>query len=533
MNTPGKAQHFLECGIRDCERNCQYYCNPCHLELCEQCRNEHLKSPENGNHELVLYQQRKQQLPLEKCKIHTNKDIDLLCEECQVPLCSKCTTLGDHRGHMFLDLEAIYAGKFAQCTEEISKIQEYFLPTVQELKKEIIKDAVEIMKVIDKIRTSMKSDASESLKSLVDEVQSENMKQLDQIENSLKKDLKSQEMTFNDYIIYLEDLVKKFNGHLSSTKSQKLISLTSERMKTQPIPETTKPVTPVFIREQCSKNEVIKLLGRINVPLVKREDDQSGRLWVSDKVGNLVQTDRRGNEILRIKASSYGYGFHTVTQEGDLIFTEGHKKVISRITLDNKITEFIKTGDWEPICIHSSRTNGDLLVGMKKDDKEGKVTRYNKSGKELQNLHCQRDKTRLRPYNCKNYPIYITENINGDICTSEINSSKSTGKRSVVVVVNKSGEHRFSYKGEGMRFIEYEFEEICTDALGHILVSCMDNVLVLNQDGQFLSQLFHPRLFSNALIKSLCVDDESNLYVGKSEFSTVTVYEYLESSSKN
>ena len=50
------------------------------------------------------------------------------------------------------------------------------------------------------------------------------------------------------------------------------------------------------------------------------------------------------------------------------------------------------------------------------------------------------------------YQHYITDNTNGDICTSDYSNE-------VVVVVNKSGQ--------GLRFSPYW---ICTDALGHILV---------------------------------------------------------------
>ncbi|XP_062606779.1 uncharacterized protein LOC134268530, partial [Saccostrea cucullata] len=204
--------------------------------------------------------------------------------------------------------------------------------------------------------------------------------------------------------------------------------------------------------------------------------------------------------------TSGGYGYHTVTQDRDLIFTERNKNVINRITPDNNITEFIKTGDWTPYSIHSSHINEDLLVGMM-----FRVTRYNKTGKELQNI--QRDNKRQELYK---YPKYITENINGDICTSDYN-------KDAVVMVNKSGQHRFSYKGQESGLDPYG---ICTDVLGHILVCVSNAVHLLDQDGQFLSlllteqEVYHPR--------SVCVDTENNLYVGQYDTNTLTVHKYLQ-----
>ncbi|XP_062577546.1 tubby protein homolog [Saccostrea cucullata] len=105
------AQHILECDTKNCEGNCEFYCNPCHQKFCEQCRDEHLKSPENKNHGVVLYQQRKRQLPVEKCKIHPTKELDMFCDECdecQTPVCSKCASEVEHRGHIFTDSESNY-----------------------------------------------------------------------------------------------------------------------------------------------------------------------------------------------------------------------------------------------------------------------------------------------------------------------------------------------------------------------------------------------------------------------------------------
>ncbi|XP_061182166.1 uncharacterized protein LOC133190515 [Saccostrea echinata] len=563
----GTAQHFLECGIEDCESNCEFYCYPCHQQMCKQCTDEHLESTVT-NHEVVLYQPRKRQLPVKKCVIHPTKDIDLLCEECKIPLCSKCAATQGHKGHAFTDLETIYAEKFPLCLEEITKLQEYFLPTSQDIQKEIHEDATEIKEIMDNIRTFMMAEA-ESVKSLVDKVQSENMKQLDQIEHSLLEDLKNQEKTFNEYSIHLNSLIKDFHEFLSSPDPTKLIlTLSLVDMKIQPIPETTKPATPVFTAGKNSKKDVAKLLGKISIPDIKpkirklkpiqipssltpkkptgkqlKSDrgksnvkhklsvsssatkireftvpdvddvfhmslDQSGRLWVSDLGGKLVQTDLDGNQLQKIDTSG-GNGYHTVTQEGDMIFTDLYSKVINRITLDKNITEIIKTGDWAPFSIHSSHINGDILVGMMNSGK-GKVTRYNKTGKDLQNI--QRDNKGQGLYS---RPHYITENFNGDICTSDFD-------KKAVVVVNKSGQHRFSYTGQGSRFSPFG---ICTDVLGHILVCDDHRVHILDQDGQFLSLLITQGTGINPIC--VCVDDENNLYVGPN-FATVMMYKYLQ-----
>ncbi|XP_078310573.1 uncharacterized protein LOC144618445 [Crassostrea virginica] len=241
--------------------------------------------------------------------------------------------------------------------------------------------------------------------------------------------------------------------------------------------------------------------------------EKSGRFWASDRNGNLVQTDLQGNPLQQIQTSGRTQGYHTATQDGDLTYTDQDKKVIYRITPDRKITEFIKTGDWTPLSVHSSPINGDILVGMINDG-EAKVTRYSKAGKEIQNI--QRDNQGQRLYE---WPNCITENINGDICTSDIN-------KDAVVVLYKSGQHRFSYTGQGSGFCPYG---ICTDVLGHILVceGLSNTVHLLDQDGGFLSIILSSQQ-GMTYPRGVCVDDENNLYVGQYGTNKVTVYKYLQ-----
>ncbi|XP_062598041.1 uncharacterized protein LOC134259479 [Saccostrea cucullata] len=163
----------------------------------------------------------------------------------------------------------MYAEKYEAFQEEIFKIHEYFIPTSESLQKEIKKDSTEIKQNMSNIRTAMKTEG-ETLKSLVDTVVSENMRQIDQIEHSLLENLNTQDKTLDDYITYLHNLVKEFQECFSFTEPQKLMF--KKKPKIRSIPKTSKPVTPGFTAGQYNKCDVAKLLGKTHVPNTKSEN---------------------------------------------------------------------------------------------------------------------------------------------------------------------------------------------------------------------------------------------------------------------
>nr|XP_034322578.1 tripartite motif-containing protein 45-like [Crassostrea gigas] len=269
QDIPDIAQHYLVCGTEDCENNCQFYCNPCHIPMCKQCGDEHQKSPKTESHEVVPYRQRKRKLPEEKCKHHPSKDIDMICENCQVAVCSKCS-IRDHRGHTFDDLETIYSENFTLCLDETYNVNQYYLPTSQDLKRDIKEDILKLRAFMDKIRASIIAEA-ESLKRLVEKVMTGTLDQANKLEETLLEKLQSQGKTYDDYKCYLENLVKEFQRYLSfdRVENNPIIFSLSELLNIKPIPENTESVYPAFTAGRYNKDDVAELLGTVTVPTTK------------------------------------------------------------------------------------------------------------------------------------------------------------------------------------------------------------------------------------------------------------------------
>ncbi|XP_061185013.1 uncharacterized protein LOC133193028 [Saccostrea echinata] len=509
-------------------------------------------------HKVVLYQE----LALEKCHRHPTKALDMLCGKCQDPLCYKCALTPYHREHNLLELEEIHLKEL-----HALKIKAYFLPASKGVLAEIKDDVIKVEKRIDEIKRVMKAEAK-AVKYEVDTILSQNMNQLDQLGKEILHDLDIQKNVMDDYILYLNEILDNGVPKLRYQEQR-----TEKIDAPKPIPDTFKIDLPIFTPAQFNRDDILILLGKTNTSAVVREKrnvnienqlytdksffneesygkkienprkekrttlsssiiqvrditvpglcytchislDKSNRLWVSDLNGHLIQTNLLGTQERAVKGSAIGAANHTVSEGGDLLFIDNQNSTIQRLTPE-KMVEFITTKDWRPISIYSSQINGDVLIGMITDN-DAKVIRYNKTGEKIQDI-----KKKGLIHNLYEFPGHLTENINGDICTSD------WGTRAVVVV-NKSGKHRFSYTGQPLQS-EFWPRGICTDVLSHILV-CDDysqSVHLMDQDSNFLSLLITQE---NEIKRprSLCIDEESNLYVGEYESNLVKVFIYLE-----
>lgn len=230
---------------------------------------------------------------------------------------------------------------------------------------------------------------------------------------------------------------------------------------------------------------------------------RSDRLWVSG-VDGILETDETGNTLKKLDVKDVFRGNHTVTNKGELLFLK--ENCVYKFTFSGDLL-ILYTHFESACCIHSSRIDGDVLVGSSYS-----VTRYRETGDILQKLQLYKkgDANKIMP-------IYITENINRDIIVSSWSTSK-------VVAVDETGQHRFTYK---LRSFEFRPMGICTDVLGQIIV-CNNktpepNVHLLDVDGNFLLYLLTSTIGFRS--RALCVDDKHNLYVGVND--RVDVYSYL------
>ncbi|XP_062618328.1 uncharacterized protein LOC134279934 [Saccostrea cucullata] len=248
----------------------------------------------------------------------------------------------------------------------------------------------------------------------------------------------------------------------------------------------------------------------------------SDRVWISDDKGNLILTNTKGEELDRVTDRGSDVGGHSVNRECDLIYIDSESNINKLSTENKEKTTIIKynTAPWRPVCVYSSPSTGDLLVGMYRGDtKTGKVVRYNSTGENIQTI--QHDNNTGQ--GLYGWPTYITENHNGDVIVSDL---------VCVVVTDRDGNYRFSYTGHTSVFGLWP-GGICTDALSHILV-CDDwteSVQMLDSEGHYLTEIDTSQ---HGIDKpwGLSYDEDTQLlWVGAENNNTVNLYRVVDTHS--
>ncbi|XP_062593777.1 uncharacterized protein LOC134255284 [Saccostrea cucullata] len=244
----------------------------------------------------------------------------------------------------------------------------------------------------------------------------------------------------------------------------------------------------------------------------------SDRVWISDDEGNLILTNTRGDILDRVTdLPQYGYGVHTVTQNGDVIYIDSDDNIIKRSKDRVKTTVIPYTSPWEPKCVYSSPSTGDLLVGMfNNDTKTAQVNRHTDTGEHIQTIQHKNKGQGL--YRC---PKYITENRKGDVIVSDWD-------RFAVVVTNRRGRHRFSYTGPPSGSPLWP-RGICTDALSHILVCDVytNTVQIIDKNGHYLTEIDTEQHGIDTPFSLSYDDNTRSVWVGSYNNNTVNIYRLI------
>lgn len=548
------AQDPVRCSL--CPEVVVIHCGSCQVNLCAQCLSTHIDRNKSLKHEIVPYTSQlvKPEADIQKCQDHPKQQCDLFCQDCSVPICSRCLT-GHHKRHGAVDLEEICEttrSTVKEDLEELRKFRKEYEKVVGESKEELAK----YLEESDKERDSLK-ELGKQWHQMIDKVIDKVGKDMDEIIQSDTKCLQDNTEEIQSALQDVNDSIKTNEDVLQDGGFKCLLSYTSKNDAFRIIPSRpaikTAKIVPVNVKEGDIIPKLIHFQRSIHTKLpgysLNRTGDVSSistksllpepeliatiktnckqlkgichneddRVWIYGTDEILREVDITGTVQNCITAISKNSQKDIAKNKmGEIVFSHLSDECVN-IVREGKISKLLDLSGWIPFGV-TFNADDDLMVCMRREDyQESKVGIFSQ-GKLKKEI--QFDETGKPLFSASRNNMYIKENANRDICVSDWNAC-------AVIVLKSSGELRFRYTGNLSRsFKQFYPHGIVTDNYCRILVVDRKNdcLHVIDRNGKFLTyitcSLQDPYVLS--------MDPDENVWVGEYDTGCVKVIRYLE-----
>lgn len=548
------AQDPVRCSL--CPEVVVIHCGSCQVNLCAQCLSTHIDRNKSLKHEIVPYTSQlvKPEAEIQKCQDHPKQQCDLFCQDCSVPICSRCLT-GNHKRHGAVDLEEICEttrSTVKEDLEELRKFRKEYEKVVGESKEELAKYIEES----DKERDSLK-ELGKQWHQMIDKVIDKVGKDMDEIIQSDTKCLQDNTEEIQSALQDVKDSIKANEDILQDDRCTRLLSYASKNDAFRIIPSRpaikTAKIVPVNVKEGDIIPKLIHFQRSIRTKLpgysLNRTGDVSSistksllpepeliatvktnckqlkgichneddRVWIYGTDEILREVDITGTVQNCITAISKNSQKDIAKNKmGEIVFSHLSDECVN-IVREGKISKLLDLSGWIPFGV-TFNADDDLMVCMRREDyQESKVGIFSQ-GKLKKEI--QFDETGKPLFSASRNNMYIKENANRDICVSDWNAC-------AVIVLKSSGELRFRYTGNLSRsFKQFYPHGIVTDNYCRILVVDRKNdcLHVIDRNGKFLTyitcSLQDPYVLS--------MDPDENVWVGEYDTGCVKVIRYLE-----
>ena len=523
----------------------KFHCNTCGDALCPTCKSHHLKSRGTRNHDIVPYAQKLSPKYLAGLFCHTHKanTPEYWCDTCGVPICGPCITK-EHRGHQFSNITTVLSERRDALLEEMKTLRDKKVREWENVLKEAQKITVDYTGNTDMIDKELVERAKE-MHAQVDAILSKSKQILAQIKAVNLTKLQDQEKYISDRLKQLKEDVARYEDQLKYADPSALLQYKQGTAQDEVKPPSleTAPV-PVFAKGKNDVSSMEKMFGQLSIPDIgqpstaessssssskqkSKSDDKEvkrslipnpsiqnkfdvntnhphiacvdqGLAWVRTGNERLQRMDRDGSATDTIKID-FGIKDMAVTSDGDLLLADGLNNCIKSVSTQKEISILVRTNgvSWGLCCL----PNNDIVVTI---SSAGKVVVYNRDGQDRQTL----DKIKFR------YPYKVAVNkVNQDICICD-HESEYWASQGKLMAVEADGQLRYEYTGQGD--IEFRPVGLCTDHMGHVLITDYHNhsVHILDQEGQFIQYVLTSQQGLDGP-NTIDVDREGYIWVGE------------------
>ena len=551
----------------------KFNCNTCGDALCATCKGYHLKSKGTKHHKIVPYAEKLNPKYLAGliCPKHQTRGPKFWCDTCDVPICDLCITSNEHKGHEYSDITATLSKRRDAMLAEMKTIRDQTIEEWEEVFTQANMITAKFENNIDVISKELVARAKEMHKQ-VDDILATSQKTLQEIKASGLQKLQQQEKYLEAKLSQMKEDVERYENQLRDADPNVLLRFNHDPVqskgKSKP-PGLETASQPVFNEGQINITALQNMFGTLSPQAIPQK---SGDLAKKPPTGPpnpqpTASSDKRKNTVTSSGAHSAGRslipypsvqhqfdvghscpliscvegglawvktGFTptrttlqlvdkrgsisdtitvdfiindmAVAADGNLLLAD-YNKCFKSVSRQKNIRTLFSTSEkpWGLCCL----PNGDIVVTFKQDKK---VQVYNRNGKMRQSF----DHIKFE------YPNKVAVN--------KVNNDINICDKRKLIAITADGQLRYEYTGQGDS--KFDSQDVCTDQLGHILITDYHNhrIHILDQDGQFIQYIMTSKqeLHKPTTIE---VDKEGYVWVGEyvgSDKSRVNVARYLQ-----
>ena len=285
---------------------------------------------------------------------------------------------------------------------------------------------------------------------------------------------------------------------------------------TPPGYQKTKQVTvPTLPTELMPKSSV---QSYFDIGLISYQQSIAGvgsrQAWVKTDDRRLQLMDRHSAVKATIN-TDFDFLDVVLSPQGELLLTDADNTCIKSISPNKVVKTLFRTHltPYSLCCLNSENIAVTFYT-------EGKVVIYSRSGKIVQDLNTE----------LYRHPYRVAKNkVNNHLYICDKDHTSNTGSPYGKVIALDSSYHlQYEYTGQGYVNTKFYPMDICSDRVGHVLITNYyhHSVHILDKNGHFLQWLL-PRAQGMWYPVGIYLDIEGNAWVGE-ECGIVKIVKYLQ-----